>query len=804
MRHKLYSLVNIAGLALGMACCFMILIFVRHELSYDRFHAKGERIYRLNYHPRFLAIDKEVAKTPPPIAPLLSGFFPEVEMAARLFPCAISAQPRVGDRREQFEVERVFFADPEILQIFSFQALDGQVATALDEPYSLVLAESAALRFFGTVQAVGKTLWLKGRSPFHVKAVVEDFPANSHIHFDMLVPYANMADVEREDLAVRIREDLPRNWVITHGYTYVLLREGYSPAQVDARFAEFLFQHSDRRSIDKQAFSLQVLADIHLRAGVELGPEPVSDRAYLYVFMGIGLAILLIACINFVNLSTACSFVRAREVGVRKVLGASRGELAVQFLGESLLISAIAFVCALGVVEVMLPALGELTGRALAWGLVADWPLNLNFLALFLITGLLAGGYPALFVSRFQPVPVLKGAVADNNRKPFALRKVLVTLQSAASIALLICAFIMFEQVQLLGNRPLGFQKEQIVTVPLFSQSLNTIYGGVNGPLRGVMNTFEEAVLAHPRIEKITASSRLPGTDIIHRMVVTDAVSAEDKRAIAALSVDYDFAETFGLELVVGRDFNKSFGNDHQHAFIINERAVPFFGWENAAAAIGESIDLEGKQGVVVGVVRNFHHKNLRSVIDPLLLDVNPSIFTVFALKIHTRQVRETLDFIADTWAQFFPEKVFSYQFLDDEIDRAYKADQRLAKAIGYFAMLAVVITCIGLYGLVSYAVLQRKKETGIRKVLGASAANIAALFMAQFAGLVLLGNALAWPLAYYAMGQWLRDFAYRVDLGLPAFLLGGGIVLGIAVLSISVQVLRSARLNPVEALRSE
>ena len=803
-RNKTFSAINILSLSIGMACCFLILIFVKDEFSFDQFQEKKDRIYRLAYTPNVNSTMGEIARTPPPVAPLLEDFFGEIESVARMYPAEITTEIRRGSQKEQYELDQVYFADSSIADIFSFDLLDGQMENALNRPFSAVLPESNARIFFGRTDVVGETIWIKGQYPFEITAVVKDYPPNSHMHFDVLIHYDNMGDVEGDLIGKAMMSNLAQNWIITHSYTYILLNEGASPEAVNDRFVAFLETHGSKRFRNQQAFRLEPMSDFHLRTTLDGLPEPAGNISYVYLFLAIAFVTLLIACINFINLSTAGSLRRAREVGVRQVLGAEKKALVQQFLGESLLTSFLAFLLSLALVSFLIPYLSELTDRSLQWNLFSDGALTLIFLGLFILTGLLAGIYPAFFVTRFNTVNILKGEKPGGAQGKFSLRKALITTQFLASIALIICTFLMFQQLRHLQDRPLGFDKSQILVVPLFSESLNAVFGGVDGPLRGKMNTFEDRMLTNPRIEAITASSALPGVGTVRRMVETSEISRDDNMPIACNSVDYDFVETYDLEVLAGRDFDKSFGSDHQNAYLLNEAGIQYLGWENAEEAIGQEINREGKKGSIVGIIKDFHFESLYTPIDALLLDVSPAIFNTFSMRIQNSELPQTISFIESAWKELFPHKVFEYRFLDEEINEIYQADQRIGRMIGYFAFLAILISCFGLYGLVLYSIHQRTKEIGIRKVLGSSVGGIVSLLAKDYMKLIMVALVLASLIAWYFMGQWLDNFAYRIDIHWGIFVLAGLLVFALALFTISIQSIRAALINPVEALRDE
>ena len=707
----------------------------------------------------------------------------------------------------KFEMEDLFFADSGLSEIFSFQELEGSVALSLKTPSSIILNASTAKRLFGGVrEAMDQTLLLKSQYPFQVMAVVEDYPPNSHWHFTMIAPYdENMYGLEGEEVGSFLKKNLAQNWIITHSYTYVLLKEGFGPERMNEEGLEaFLLANSHERFRDNQRMKLQPLSDIHLNSTVGIAPEPTGNRTYVYLFLNVALIILLIACINFINLSTAASLPRSKEIGVRKVLGAGRIHIIRQFLFETFLMSFLALIVAIALLEVALPSMNELTNKQLSFHSFGHWQIALGLLAIFGLTGLLAGTYPAFFVSRFQPITALKTKGARQGGMNTWLRKTLIGIQLIASLGLIAATMIVYRQLQMVRNQQLGFQQHEMLTLPLFSPNFNSVFGGVDGTMRKTMNTFESEMLNNPRIDAITLSSSLPGTGLVHRNINVEGMPPDERRVVATISVDYDFVETYELMLVSGREFDQSFGTDHQQAFVINQTAVKFFGWKNAEEAVGKSVNMEGREGYVVGVLEDFHHKSLRSPIDALVLYVSPGNFTTFSLHLQMEEIRETLAFIESKWNAFFPEKVFEYEFLDETIQQTYESDQQLGNIISFFAMLAILISCIGLYGLVSYTAQQKTKEIGIRKILGASSQHLFTMLSREYLILLVLAWLVAMPIVYWGMEDWLSNYAFRIDISLWLLCLPLMLVLLLTVLTISVQFVRTMRIDPAEQLRTE
>ncbi|MDJ1467865.1 ABC transporter permease [Cytophagaceae bacterium DM2B3-1] len=800
-RFRSFAFINIIGLTMGMTCCFMILLFVRNELSFDTFHEKFDRIYRITYNPKFAELPTALAVLPPPVAPLLPGYFPQMETAARMYRRNASMAVNQGDIKKSFEEENFFFADSSILQIFSFAFLKGDPKTALNETFTVILTEQMEKKYFGSQSALGQTILFGGLHPMKVTGVVKEFPDNSHIHFNFISNYQTMFALENPEA----RENLPRNWIISHSFTYVLLKPNQNPASVNARFPQFLLDHAPKQFSKDIEYQLQPMRDFHLRSNLGGEAEAPGNITYLYVFTGVAFITLLIACINFVNLSTARSLKRAKEVGMRKVLGAERKHLIQQFLGESFLLASIAFLCSFILIQLFLPVMNTLTGKHLSFSTLLNDPILIpSFIGIFLITSLLAGSYPAFFVSAFQPITTLKGSYTSEKAKGGILRQALVVVQFAASIGLIIAASIAFNQLHFMRNQPLGFEKDYIITAPLFSQNLNNIFLPSNDSLYQKIKTFRNVLKQNPSIEEVTLSSQALGQGSTRRGIVPEGFTKEDNKFIACLAVDYNFLKTYNMKLLAGRDFSENFETDKEAAFLITETGAKSFGWTTPAKALGKTIDREGKQGKIIGVIQDFHAETLSQPLEGVLIDVDIPQLNLFSIKISSSNVPQTLSFLEKKWSEYFPEKAFEYDFLDTSIARQYESDQRLGNIISYFAGLVVLISCLGLYGLISLVAQQKVKEIGIRKVLGASISQIVILLSKDFIKLVLISFVIAAPVAWYFMNKWLQGFAFRIDISWWIFLLAGILAMIVAQATVSYQAIRAARANPVKSLRSE
>ena len=802
-KRKIFAAINVFGLALGMACCFLIVQYVWHETNYDTFHKDVDRLHRIAYTARF-SNEVTLAAIPPAFATQFEENFPEFEAYARMYPRDISVT--VVDTDKQFEIEGAYFADSTLTDVFDFDFIHGAEATALDEPFSIVITDKIAQQFFGTTDAVGKELRLAGANNFRVTGVVKDWPEQAHTAIKLFVPYRNMADVEPAYMRESMLQILERNWTASHSYTYVKLKENQDVAAINAKFATYINKYGTENIKTKQAFSLFPVKDIHLASTMSIEPKPTISWNRIYLFIGIALITLLIACINFINLTTASSLTRAKEVGVRKVLGAGKSALIYQFLGESLLLSFFAFLLSLVFSMIAMPTMNALTGLEL---LFQPWKtplLLLAFVAIFIIAGLIAGGYPAFYVSKFQAITSLKGSKGNSGKTGGAfLQKALITLQFLATIAFISGAAIIYLQLNYFRSQPLGFEQDLTLRVPIDSGSnLNAAFRGGDATLRQKMNTLDESLLQNPKIKAVTQCDRPPGAGAIGRPIWNEFVTREDAFTAGVNAVDYDYVETFELEVVAGRDFDLSFGSDHIDGYVLNEKAVGALGWESPEAALGQPIVESGREGKVVGVVKDYHFNSLQTEIQPLIFRMNPGEFRNFVIRLNNGELPQTLAFIEAKWKEFFPEKAFEYQFLDEALDDAYAAEERFGNIIKYFAWIAVLISCFGLFGLAALLTQYRFKEIGIRKILGASTGQILSGLAMDFLKLIGLAMLLALPLTWYFMNNWPQDFAYRIDFPwwVP-FLVGFGVLI-LAFLTISSQTLKAALSNPVEALRDE
>jgi putative ABC transport system permease protein len=792
VKSKTYALINILGLAVGMASCALILLYVQHELSYDRQHEKAERIYRVTreWFNADGTTSLHLGHVAPPAAPLLANDFPEVLHAVRL-----SGQGRALLRfGEKSFRERFFAADSEVFQVFTFPFLAGNPETALNEPNSIVISETAARKFFGKAEALGKILVLPTGDgvdlDLEITGVMRDIPENSHFHFDVA---GSMRGLEM----FRGEEEF-RDWGSNNYGTYLLFEEGCDVGRfVAEEIPAFLERHLGEDATTWNMLHLQKLTDIHLHSRLDSEFEANGNITHVFVLSAIAFFVLLIACINFMNLSTARSSTRAREVGVRKAVGAGRFQLIQQFLGESVLLASIALLLAMVLVELVLPSFSRFVGVELDFAPTENAGAFLGFVAIGLFVGVVAGGYPAFFLSSFQPAAVLKAGQRTGTGGSL-LRRGLVIFQFVVTIALFIGVGVVRGQLDYCRSKDLGIDAERIVVFPSAGEMIEGY------------DFFRHRLMQHPAIVGVAASKRVPSAGLLDnsgaRVFDGEDVRQLDFR-VANVRVSHDFIDTYGIELAAGRNFSVEFPTDATEAFVLNEAAVRKIGWPSAAAAVGKSFGYGDRRGQIIGVVEDFHYESFHKPIAPIVMLVIPDSFNNISVKIQSESGAEmgaALGFLEEIWREYRPEEPFDYSFLDERYERLYRAERNLGQLFGIFALLAISIACLGLFGLATFMAERRTKEIGIRKTLGASMMSIVLLLSGDSTRWVLLANLAAWPMAYFAMDRWLENFAYRVDLDWAIFALAGGAALAIAWLTVSYQAVRAALSNPIEALRYE
>ena len=797
-RQKGYSFINVMSLALGIACALLILLYIRDELSYDRYHEKADRIFRVISEERDGDQVVRTAEVMMPTVKFMREDFPEVEEMVRFIPPGNAWMIKHGDRG--FYERNFYLADSSVFNVFDVPLLVGDPRTALTGIDKVVLSESIARKYFGDENPIGKILDAEGAFHFEVTGVMRDLPGNTHLGFDILA-------------AFRIQEhyaDKPGDvWDWRKSYSYVLLREGSDPDELEAKLPAFVEKYVGDR-YDGQAtsltFRLQPITDIHLHSHLERELGPNSDVRYVYLFGAVAVFIILIACINFMNLATARSAGRAAEIGLRKTFGAVRSQVILQFISESMIMTGLAVCLAILLAVSSLPWFSLVTGKPMSLDADTAWFALGAVLVIGAVAGFVAGSYPALYLSGLAPVHAL-GATRSPGTGNATIRRILVVGQFVISIALIICTGVVYSQLDFIRARNMGLNTDQVVAVPQTFAPVITksrIYKARVKEIPGVVNVSMSFLLPGHKNAVVPIKVRRPGQDESSKIDMNQAWT------------DDEFFETFGIELVAGRNFDSAFPGDWTPtgAVVINEAAVARLGYESAGEAVGVEIDgIEeliqdsDEQGElrpsIVGVVKDFHYATLHEPIEPLVLFPNyPGGFAM--IKIDAGRLPEGLSAIEEAWREVNPDFAFEYFFVEDTFARLYESEQRFGRVFVSFAALAVLIACLGLVGLSSFTAERRRKEIGVRKVLGASIPSLFGLLSSEYFRLVIVAIVLAWPVAFAAMNTWLEGFAYRVDLDWTTFIVAGLLAMAIALLTVGFQAVRAAAANPVESLRME
>ena len=791
---KGYSFINLLGLAIGMACCLLVFFYIQDELSYDRGPEKAGRIYRMVMD--FETPDRgliQTARTPPPWAPAMMEDFPEIENSVRFKTPLVSWLIGNDDADKRFHESGFYFADAAVFKLFDYALLQGDPQTALKEPNTLVLTETAAKKYFGDENPMGKTLRADNTYDLVVTGVMQDPPPNSHIRFDILASFDTLSvlpiygGVEYATFQ--------RSGLFPDIYTYILLAEGARPEDIEGKMPGFMQKYLGGQMARlnlKLKSTFQPLTKIHLHSNLEAEMSANSDISYIYIFAAVAMFILLIACINFMNLATARSAGRAREVGLRKVIGATKRQLVFQFLGESILMALLSMLLALGLAALLLPAFNALSGKSLGFALMNGGTLSM-IIGIALFVGFLSGSYPSFYLSAFRPAVAVRGRLKLTSSNLF-LRKVLVVFQFAVSVVFIIGTAVVSGQLRYVQNTRLGFEKRNVIVLPMGDPRARQIY-----------QSFKDRVLMNPDVSAVTGANIMPGGLMNILIFRPEGVPAGQEITMETVFVDHDFLETLGIELIAGRTFSQEYPTDIRSAFILNETAVKQLGWEQGP--LGKQIVIPGfKQGNVIGVAEDFHMKSLHQRIEPLVIQIapDPDILHYLAIRYIPGNIPRTLEHIESSWHAVYPHDPFNYSFLDQDFDRLYRAEKLRGRVFATFALLTVFIACLGLLGLASFTAEQRTKEIGIRKVLGASVPSIMRLLSREFALLVLISAVIAWPLAYTLMHQWLQNFAYRTGMSVWVFLLAAVIAVGIALFTVSFQAFRASLADPVDTLRTE
>ncbi len=790
IKHKGFSAINIVGLAIGIACSVLIWIFVAHELSYDKFHEKADRIYRLAV--RASVGDTKIKQTYSSSATFkkLLEDFPEIETGIKFL--KLRNTPVVLGEKTFFE-SRLFAVDSTFFDIFTFPLIQGNPKTALSDPNKIVISKDTAIRYFGSTDAIGKILradfsFGPGSIDFEISGVSENVPENSHFHYDLLASSTTFPTYINDP-----------GWTSNSFITYVVLKEGTSKEWFNEQLKEFTRRHMGGERFDAWVakgnfweYFIQPMTQIHLTSDLNGEFEANGNKTYVFIFSVISIIILLIACINFMNLSTAKSSLRAKEVGMRKVVGSGRSRLIIQFLSESVVLSFVALTIGIGIVILLLPLYQNLIGRQLELPFFGNYIVIPLLLGLGLMVGIISGSYPAFFLSSFKPIRALKGNKTIGKSASW-MRNILVIFQFTISIFLIIGTLAVHQQLKFFQNNKLGFDKEQVLVIQN------------PGALGNNVVPFKEDLRKQSRIVNVSGSNTLPGRSFSN--IGFGAEGIDENFTLNLCICDHDFCDTLKLEMAKGRFFSRDFVSD-SHAAIINEKAAELLGWDDP---IGKKINnwAENRGNfTIIGVIKDYHYESLHQEIRPQALFLSGGYYTYtesyISVRLDTENISGTMGYIEKAWKNFTSNKPYEYSFLDDDFDRLYMNENQTRKLFSIFSFLAIFIACLGLFGLASFIADRKTKEIGIRKVLGASVPGIVKILNTSFVKWVLIANLIAWPIAWYVMNRWLQNFAYRIGLSWWMFVLAAVLALFIALVTVSIQTVKAALKNPIDSLRYE
>ncbi|HPN45870.1 MAG TPA: ABC transporter permease [bacterium] len=783
-KYKLYSFINIAGLATGFAVFILILLYVQRERSYDNYHRDGERIYRVTVDFQSGSELNSYAFNIPPLAPALVQNFPQVENAGRILNLGNSVQVRYGNNN--FYESQLLYTDPEIFAILTIPFLAGNPETALNNPHSVVISQTLAKKYFGSVNPLGLVLNMDDRD-YTVTGVVQDCPHNTHLQYNMFTSIERFANMAWMD-----------DWTWPGAYTYIKVQPGSDITALEQQINLLAAEHAknDSRAAGiKFTFNLQQVADIHLHSHRLYESSYPGDPGMLLLFTGVGLLILIIAASNFINLSIARNTVRAKEAVIRKVVGANSLQLVSQFLGDSLLVTGAALLLAFILVMLALPFYNRIIDGHFSISCLAQQNIIIPVVFITLLLGIIAGGIPALALAGFKPVMVLRGQI-KTGPQGMLVRRVLVTGQFFITVILVISALVVYRQLGFMQNSYPGFSGKQKLIIPV---------RGIR-PLEQNYTTVKNELRTLPGVAGVSVSSGEPGQGAGSTAVWPTGANRDNKQMLYVLFYDEDFIPNYGIELAAGRNFNAGNMADVERSCLINEAAVIALGFASPQQAIGEKIheSIVNSEVEIVGVTRNFNYRSMHQKVEPLLILMTPGFYSTITMNLNSTNNRDILALTEKKWAELFPGKPFSYYFLDESLRSLYAAEEQMARMVTAFAIFALWVACLGLYGLIAIITGMRSKEIGMRKILGCTTARIVGLLTADIIKWVLVANVLAWPLAWYFVQQWLQDYPNRATIGAPVYILAGVIVTVIALVTVSSRILKAAAENPVETLRCE
>jgi len=788
-KHKSYSSINIFGLLIGLTSCMLIYLYVGHELSYDEYHSDGDRIYRIALDIKAKNSNPVFAYTTSMLAPALKTNYPEVEFAVRVL---TTSNVLVRKDEKIFYEKNYMWTESDLFKILNIPLIKGDINTLLAAPNSLVISKRMAKKYFGNEDPIGEMLVINN-TEYGITGIVENSPANTHLKYDLIASILRFEEV-----------DWWTNWSYSQVYTYVKLREDADAKAFENQIVHIADQHV-KEELDTYGYTftyfLQNVSDLHLFSNyngnpLRFEPEPAGNINSLATLSAVGFLILIIAAINFINLTTAKSTMRAKEVGIRRLTGGKPSQLMTQFMGESLILALITLLLSILLVIMMLPLFNELTELNFELADVINPGNLISFLILGIFMGLLAGIYPAFILSNFHPLNVLRGTF-KMNPKGGLFRKFLVVSQFSIAIILIICTLTVNKQINFMLEQELGFDKEQKLIIPLG--------GGIS--IRDNYETVIEGFASHPNISGISVSSSVPGRGMSTWSTRLSDKNDQTDQVMYCLYCDYNFINDYDISLIAGRKFTlERSASDIESAYIINEAAVEAFGFDTNEEALHQRIisGYNQRESEIIGVVENFHYSGLQNKVDPLIIEYSPSQFRIITASMTGGDVSETIEFIENKWRELFPQNPLNYFFLDELFNKQYQEDKKLEKIFSLFAFLGLFVSSIGLFGLTFFSTIRRTKEIGIRKVAGASVFSILRLLSKEFILLIIISSSIAWPVAWYIINSWLENFAYKIDLSIMVFLVSTIISISVAIITISYQTIKAARANPVDSLKYE
>lgn len=774
IRNKSYAFISVFGLAIGLCVCILLLLYVEYELSYDRFHKNAAHIYRL--------CQKEHPYHAPQTAKLIADNLPEINNYARIL---VRGELIVQYGDKKFKETEFAMADASLFNIFSFQFKHGNPKTALQQPLTVVISEKIAQKYFGHENPIGKILKLDNKLDYTITGIIKDMPQNSHFLYDIIASLTNSEDL--------FGADRMASWGWENFLVYFQISEDFNQKAIEQKSNQIIAQHRGNvENSDTIEFSIQALTDIHLySAHFDNDIQPQNSITYVLIFSAIGILILLIACFNYINMATANATARANEIGIKKVVGASRSQLVKQFIGESLIIIFMSFFISLLLVEICLPLFNDLSGKLLSSSSLFQLNTIIGIISILFITGILAGGYPAFFLSSLQPARTLKTKSTIEKSK-FHIRKILVGIQFAIVIILIICALLMYNQIDFLQEKNLGFDKEYVLISEVEEFTDIEKY-----------NSLKQALLGQSMVSDVSCASRVPSDDLNNHGALKPQ-GRDEYISLPFIHMSYDYFNVLGIKASQGRLYSSDIKSDMNDAIIINEAAVELL--ELKGDPIGQSMYCVWPQSdrKIIGIVKDFHFESLYDQIQPAAFVIYHNMCWKLLVKVRPSNVKNAISSIQDICQSFYPDQIFEFQFLDNKLEYLYRNDQNTFRLMGYFTALAIIIACSGLFGMASFLIKCRTKEIGIRRTLGASIPQILMTLSSDFTKWVLIANIFAWPVAWYAMNGWLQNFAYRINIGYWVFFLSGILALIFALMTISIQATKTATSNPVDALKYE